>query len=88
MPEETAPRRSRAREAELRWLAENEAIIERRYAGQWIAVQGDRLVAASGSLDAVLNAAKEKGAADPLVTAVKRKDLQGMILIRPLVEAT
>jgi hypothetical protein len=82
MPDETTPHRSRAREAELRWLAENEALVERQYAGQWIAVQGDRLVAAADSLDEVLDAAKEKGASDPLVTAVKRKDLQGTILIR------
>lgn len=44
------------------------------YAGQWVALDGERLVAASASAKDVLAAAKAAGVADALIVRVESRD--------------
>ena len=70
------------RAVEHAWIAKNAKFLRENHAGDWIAVQGDRLVAAGPSLKAVLDKAKEEGVDDPLITAIQRKELHGVMMFR------
>ena len=70
------------RAIEHAWIAENRDYLREKHAGHWIAVQGDRLVAAGPTLKEVLAKAKSEGIADPLITAIQRKDLHGVMMFR------
>ncbi len=52
--------------------------IERRYAGQWVALSGDRktVVAAGQTLKEALALARRKGAKDPILTRIPRELLE------------
>ncbi len=54
----------------MRWLAEH----AREYAGQWVALDGDRLIAHGPDARAVYAAANADGAYLPLVTQVEDPD--------------
>jgi hypothetical protein len=54
----------------IRWLAEH----AREYAGQWVALDGDRLIAHGQDARTVYAAAKADGAYMPLVTQVEDPD--------------
>jgi hypothetical protein len=68
----TAARRvpSRDRSNEMKWLDENRAA----YADQWVAVEGDRLIAANVDPLKVFSAAKDAGIPTPFVVHVLPKD--------------
>ena len=70
------------RAAEHAWMARNREFLRENHAGHWIAVQGDRLVAAGPRLKDVLEKAKSEGIPDPLITAIQRKDLHGVMMFR------
>jgi len=70
------------RAEELAWIAENRPYLWEHHAGQWIAVQGSELVAFGDDLDAVMDEARRKGVSDPLVTGVRKKEYQGLRLVR------
>jgi hypothetical protein len=70
------------RAVEHAWIAENMDFLRANHAGEWIAVQGDRLVAAGPRLKEVLDTARALGIADPLITAIQRKDLHGVMMFR------
>lgn len=60
----------RDRSREMRWIDEN----REAYAGQWVAVEGDRLVAADLNALEVFAAAKAAGIEVPFVVHVLPKD--------------
>ena len=53
-----------------RWLSEH----SREYAGQWVALDGDRLIANGSNREEVRRAADESGAYLPLVTHIPSPD--------------
>jgi hypothetical protein len=55
---------------EMRWLAEH----QREYVGQWVALDGDRLIAASPNHEEVAAAAEADGAYLPLFTYIDDPD--------------
>ena len=65
-PRAAPPGSTRDRSRELRWLRDHS--LEHR--GQWVAVEGDDLIATGGSLDEVLAVCREKSISDPLFTFV------------------
>jgi hypothetical protein len=74
------PKRVRSRE--LEWYELHRGWLESEFPGQWVAIKGEELVAVGETLDVVMDAAERKGISRPLVTAVKRKELQGFPMIR------
>jgi hypothetical protein len=61
---------SRDRSGEMKWLDEN----REAYADQWVAVEGDRLIAANEDPLKVFSAAKAAGIAIPFVVHVLPED--------------
>jgi hypothetical protein len=61
---------ARDRKREMKWIADNRAT----YAGQWVAVEGDRLVAAAMDARKVFSAAKAEGIAIPFVVHILPED--------------
>jgi len=61
---------SRDRSSEMKWLDENRAA----YADQWVAVEGDRLIAANVDPLNVFSAAKAAGIQIPFVVHVLPED--------------
>jgi hypothetical protein len=57
-------------EREQRWLGEHRD----EYVGQWVALEGDRLLASGADGRAVYEAAREAGVRAPLVTRVESRD--------------
>ncbi len=80
------PKRSTWKAEEMRWLAENRALLEETYPGKYIAVSGSRLVAVGSSMREVHDAARVEGIADPLLTGVKDREHQGIPLVRRVAE--
>lgn len=62
------PWKDRSREA--RWLKEN----AREYAGQWVALEGDQLIAAGSTAVEVRDAAAAAGVDRPLLVQVENPD--------------
>lgn len=61
---------SQFRAAEMAWLQAHREELARDCPGEWIAVDGSRLVAHAPELSDVLRVARESGHVDPFVTAV------------------
>lgn len=74
--------KSQYRYDETKWLADNRAWLEANHAGEWVALQGYGLTAAGPDLQQVLAEARAQGVEHPLVTAIRRKEYQGAILVR------
>ena len=66
----------------FKWVRENRKWLEETHPGKWIAVGPEGLLAVGDSLDVVAEEARAKGNDDPFLTAVRRKDFQGVDLIR------
>ena len=64
------PGPSRDRAAERMWIEQNRAA----FAGQWVAVEGDRLVAAGPDAQKVFAAAKAEGIQSPFVVHILVED--------------
>ena len=64
MPPEPAPNPVRQRHDEMSWLAQNAHL----YPGQWVALDGSRLVAHGPDLKTVSTAASNQGIERPLLT--------------------
>ncbi|MEK6410912.1 MAG: DUF5678 domain-containing protein [Acidobacteriota bacterium] len=58
------------RSREARWLQEHRA----EYAGQWVALDGERLIASGDDLKQVANTARRLGASDALMMRVEPND--------------
>ena len=54
------------RQREMEWLSRNSVAVA-QYAGEWVAIQDDRIVAHGTDLDSVLKTARRAGCVDPLV---------------------
>jgi hypothetical protein len=54
----------------MKWITDNRSA----YAGQWVAVEGDRLVAAASDAREVFLAAKAEGIAIPFVVHILPED--------------
>ncbi len=70
------------RAAETRWLSEHREWLEENHPGEWVAVEGNKLVAVGGDLKRVMEESKAKGVAQPLLDCVRKKEFQGVFLIR------
>lgn len=66
----TAGGPSQSRSRELKWIEEHRDA----YSDQWVAVEGDRLVAADGDALKVFAAAKAEGIQSPFVVHIVPKD--------------
>ncbi|MPZ49997.1 MAG: hypothetical protein GEU75_12005 [Dehalococcoidia bacterium] len=75
-------RRSTKHEAEMRWLAENEAMLEATYAGKWVAVKGDKLIGTGDSFGEASKAAEAQGIEEAVIASIKPREFQGVFLIR------
>jgi len=62
----------------MQWLADNSG----KYAGQWVALDGGRLIAHSASHGEVAEAAKADGVYLPLITFVEPKPARPFVRIR------
>ena len=82
MTESTKKPRRSMHEAKIRWLLENQSLLEDSYPGQWVAVNDQGLVASGASFGEAVEAAEACGAPDALVAPVKSKEYQGVHLIR------
>lgn len=59
-----------ARAADLDWLEAHGQEVHERYAGQFIAVEGQAVIAAAPDLRSVMEIARHRGHPYPLITAV------------------
>ena len=75
-------KRSTRHEKKLRWLGENEAFLEAKYPGMWVAISDQGLAGVGNSFAEAEESALKKGAKDILVSGVKSKEFQGVYLIR------
>jgi len=66
----------------LAWVMKNRAWLEVTHPGKWIAVTPEGLVSVGNSATEVSEEAAAKGIKEPLLTAVRRKEFQGIDLIR------
>ena len=66
----------------MAWLNANRSWLEETHPGKWIAVGPEGLLAVGDSATQVAEEARSKGQSDPLLTGVRRKDLQGLGMIR------
>lgn len=66
----TSGRQPVSRDREMRWLAENRT----RYVGQWVVVEGDRLIANGSNSREVFQAAKQAGIEVPFLVQVESED--------------
>jgi hypothetical protein len=66
----------------MKWFHQNRKWLEDNHAGKWVAIGPDGLLAVGDTLDAAADEAKSKGHDDPLLTGIRRKELQGVDLIR------
>lgn len=67
---------------EVVWIQKNRDFLWENYAGKWIAVKGEELIAIGDDPEAVLAVARGKGYPEPVVSGVRRKEYQGVKLIR------
>ena len=66
---------------EVIWIQKNQDYLWQHYAGQWIAVDGEELIAAGTDRAKVSREAASKGHPKALVTGVRRKEYQGVRMI-------
>ena len=69
MAEAAVDKRSDLREAEMQWLEENRETVA-NLGGQWIAVEGNRLVSHSADFADVLETTKKEGIQIPFILFV------------------
>ena len=65
-----------------KWIRENRKWLEETHPGRWIAVGPEGLLAVGDSAVEVADEARRKGNSDPLLTGVRRRNFQGIDLIR------
>ena len=65
-----------SRDVEVGWVEEHRAELQRRYAGQWIVVDGDTLVSHHRILREAVDRAKNRGVHCPFVLFVRTRKYQ------------
>ena len=73
---------SSARSRERRWLRDNRDWLRSEHAGEWVAIEGDQLLAIGPHLEEVMKQARLQGVEVPFVDAVRSKRYQGVTLFR------
>jgi hypothetical protein len=63
------------------WIQKNQAYLWEHYAGQWIAVDDEELIAAGNDRATVSREAAKKGHPKALVTRVRRNEYQGLRMV-------
>ncbi|MBI2848869.1 MAG: hypothetical protein HYX88_01920 [Chloroflexi bacterium] len=71
--EERKAEKPRTREKELRWLEDNKVKLMELYAGQWVVVEGGKLISHGVNAAVVLKEAKEKGIHVPFISRIPHK---------------
>lgn len=66
----------------FKWVRENRAWLEKTHPGRWIAVGPEGLLAVGDSAVEVADEARRKGNNDPFVAGVRRREFQGVDIIR------
>ena len=66
----------------MKWFHQNRKWLELTYPGQWVAIGTEGLLGVGDTLAAAADEARAKGYEDPLLTGIRRKELQGIDLIR------
>ena len=67
-------RRSTKDERKMRWLAEHDSELQTLYAGMWLALTDDGLIATGKSYGEAYDAAEARGYTDPLVLYLREKE--------------
>lgn len=65
------PRQSRSRRVEAQFVAETKAELRQVYANKWLAIEGQKVLAASSKLEDVVAAARATGIRSPFVYFVE-----------------
>jgi hypothetical protein len=68
------------RAVEMEWLQEHQVELAAQYPGEWIAIEGSRLVAHAEDLSEVLRLAEEAGHPHPFVTAIPDQPITRLYL--------
>ena len=58
------------RAAEMAWLQANQQSLTELYPGEWLAIDGTKLIAHAGDLTELLMRSREAGHPNPFVTAI------------------
>ena len=66
----------------MKWLQDNRKWLEENHPGKWVAVGPEGLLAVGDSAVEVSAEARRKGNNDPLLAGVRRKEYQGVDIIR------
>jgi hypothetical protein len=74
--------RATKHEKKMRWLDENEPMLEAKYPGMWVAISDEGLAGVGATSQEAIAQAKAKGTTDVLVAGVKAVEYQGIYLIR------
>jgi hypothetical protein len=74
--------RATKHEKKMRWLDDNEAMLEAKYPGMWVAISDEGLAGVGATSQEAIAQAKAKGTTDVLVAGVKAVEYQGIYLIR------
>ena len=69
-------------EKKERWLGQNEAMLEAKYPGMWVAVSDDGLAGVGEYSYRSYFRGRGKGFVDMLVAGVKDREYQGVYLLR------
>jgi hypothetical protein len=67
-----------AASGEMQWFHEHRAHIDAAFAGEWIAMSGQEVVAHGGDLTAVMGAARRGGHQHPFVVHVPRERVESL----------
>jgi hypothetical protein len=67
---------------EVLWIQKNQDYLWEHFAGKWIAVEGEQLLAVGDSATEVHQEAIRKGFPDAIITGVRRREYHGFKLIR------
>ncbi len=67
---------------EVVWIQKNRDYLWAKHAGQWIAVAGEELIATGSTPSAVREEAEQKGYPHALITGIRRREYQGIRMIR------
>ena len=78
---EIKPWHMHSRANDMQWLFKNTAFLEQHHPGRWVAIENGELKGIGDTLAAAREAALDAGANEPLLTAIRSKEYQGVFLI-------
>jgi Family of unknown function (DUF5678) len=75
-------KRATRRSHDMQYWFSNQEMLEDKYAGKWIAIEGGKLAGVGDSLQEAADKAQQAGAKEPLMVDVKSKELRNAFLVR------